>query len=431
MTTLEAIDPAPRIAATPALGGLASRGAASAEEGMCAHCGTELGPGSVDGFCCVGCREVSSLLGTAQLGRYYELRGDRGRPIADTRPELRDRKWLDLIEDRLARSAGLARVDLDVQGLHCAGCVYLIEELWKREGGKGRVLVNPSLGTVELTIRPDFPLRRYIEQVERFGYVLGPAVKDRDARGSDLLLRMGVCAAISMNSMLFSISIYAGLEDAALLRLFHGLTFGLSAIAVAVGGTVFWKSAWQALRRGLLHLDLPIALGIVLAFSGSTWSLFAGAGRASYFDTVNVFITLMLVGRWLQERVIEKNRAELLDAAGVDGLLARRIVDDRVEVVTVRAIVPGDVLLVSPGDVVPVEASIEDAEGTFSFDWITGESAPVHAAKGETVPAGACVAGARAVRLRAAEDLSSSAGRQEASRCGWRARATSRDRSRS
>lgn len=375
----------------------------------CTHCGTELGAGSVDGFCCVGCREVHALLGAEQLGRYYDLQGDRGRPVTDTRPELRDRKWLDLVEDRLLAGASLTRVELDVQGMHCAGCVFLIEELFKREPGGARVLVNPSLGTLELTIKGDFPLRKYIEQVERFGYMLGPAVKERGDRGNDLLLRMGVCAAISMNAMLFSISIYAGLEDVALLRLFHGISFGLTAIAVMVGGTVFFRSAWQGLRRGLLHLDLPIALGIILAFGGSTWSLFTGAGRAAYFDTVNIFITLMLVGRWLQERVIEKNRSELLDAAGVDGLLTRRIVGETVEVVPVRAISPDDMLLVAPGDVVPVECSVEDAQASFSFDWITGESAPVRAARNEVVPAGACVAGAKAVRVRAREDFSDSA----------------------
>ncbi|APR76678.1 Type cbb3 cytochrome oxidase biogenesis protein CcoI [Minicystis rosea] len=374
----------------------------------CAHCNAELGAGAVSRFCCTGCREVHALLGAENLERYYALRGDRGRPVADTRPELRDRKWIDLIEARLATSTALHRIDLDIQGLHCAGCVYLIEELFRREAGGARVIVNPSLGTLELLIRPEFPLRRYVEHIERFGYVLGPALKQRSERGNDLLLRLGICAALAMNSMLFSISIYAGLDDPALLKLFHGITFALSLASVFVGGTVFFRSAWQGIRRGIFHLDLPIALGIVLAFAGSAHSVLTRAGRASYFDTVDVFITLMLLGRFLQERVIDKNRAELLDAAGVDTLLTRRLDGARVDIVPVRAVAGDDVLLVSPGDVVPVAAAVMDEEAEFSLDWINGESAPVRAARGEIVPAGACVAGARAVRLRAAEDFASS-----------------------
>ena len=384
---------------TPAIGGAGA---------VCAHCGAELGRDAVSRFCCAGCREVHALLGAENLDRYYALRGDRGRPVADTRPELRDRKWLDLVEARLASAASIHRVDLDIQGLHCAGCVYLIEELFRRESGGARVLVNPTLGTLELTIRPEFPLRCYVEHVERFGYVLGPATKQRSERGNDLLLRTGICAALSMNSMLFSISIYAGLDDPSLLRLFHGITFALSLAAVAVGGTVFFRSAWQGLRRGILHLDLPIALGILLAFAGSAHSVLTRSGRASYFDTVDVFITLMLLGRFLQERVIDKNRAELLDAAGVDSLLARRLDGERVDIVPVRALSRDDVLLVAPGDVVPVEATVEDREAAFSLDWINGESVPVRVAQGEDVPAGACVAGARAVRLRATADFASS-----------------------
>lgn len=401
VSTIDAID-----AARPALGAIA---VASEDAAFCAHCGTPLGAGSVDGFCCTGCREVHALLGAERLDRYYDLRGDRGRPVADTRPELRDYKWLEVIEDRLAQGAGLSRVDLDIQGLHCAGCVFLLEELFKREPGGARVLVNPSVGSVELTIRPDFPLRRYVTQIERFGYVLGPALKQRSERGGDLLLRMGVSAALTMNSMLFSISIYAGLDDPSLLRLFHLLTFGLATATVIVGGTVFFRSAFEALRRGVLHLDLPIALGIVLSYGASAYSVLTRSGRASYFDTVDVFITLMLLGRWLQERVIEKNRAELLDASSVESLLTRRLEGDRVEVVPVRSIAAGDLILVSPGDVVPVEAGVEDAEAEFSFDWITGESAPVAAKRGEAVPAGACVAGARSVRVRAREGFADSA----------------------
>jgi len=423
VTSLQAIEPA----RSGFLGSVAAQADAAACAGTCTHCGTDLGPGSIEGFCCAGCRAVHALLGAERLDRYYDLQDGRGRPVADTRPELRDHKWIELCEARIGAS-GLSRVDLDVQGLHCAGCVFLLEELFKREPGGARVLVNPSLGTVELTIRSDFPLRRYVEHVERFGYLLGPAQKERGERGGDLLLRMGICAAIAMNAMLFSISIYAGLEDAALLRLFHALNFGLAALAVIVGGTVFFRSALQGLRRGLLHLDLPIALGIALAFGGSTFSWLTGAGRASYFDTVDVFIALMLVGRWLQERVIEKNRADLLDAAGVESLLTRRLSGDHVEVVPVSAVREGDVLLVSPGDVVPVEAAVEEVEASFSFDWITGESAPARAARGEAVPAGACVAGARAVRLRAREGFASSALvrllRTPASRASDAARAT-------
>lgn len=379
-----------------------------AADETCRHCGAALGDGSPSGFCCAGCREVHALLRAENLERYYDLRGDSGQPVAETHQESRDRKWLEIIEARQAVSGGLTRIDLDVQGMHCTGCVWLLEELFKRHAGGTRLLVNPSLGTADLVVETVFPIRTYVEQVERFGYVLGPAVKRRGAEKSDLLLRMGVCVAIAMNSMIFGISLYAGLEGGVLFRLFHLINFGLSCASVAVGGTVFFRSAYRGLKSGLLHLDLPIALGIALSFAGSTRSLVVGGGRASYFDTVNVFIALMLVGRWLQERVIEQNRAQLLDSQGVDSLLTKRLVAGRIEIVPVREVRTEDMLLIAPSDVLPVDASLEEDLASFSFDWITGESASRDHRKGDVLPAGAAVAGARAVRVQARQDFAAS-----------------------
>src|ERR1019366_9254512 len=141
----------------------------------------------------------------------------------------------------------------------------------------------------------------------------------------DLLWRLGVCVAIAMNSMIFAIPLYAGLDRGPIFSLFTTLNFGLGALAVMIGGTVFFRSAWRALRQRMLHLDLPIALGITLAFGGSVHSYFTHGSRSAYFDTLDVFIALMLLGRWLQERAVERNRAWLLASDGTDGLLARRV----------------------------------------------------------------------------------------------------------
>lgn len=100
---------------------------------------------------------------------------------------------------------------------------------------------------------------------------------------------------------------------------------------MAVGGSVFFRSAWRATAAGMPHLDLPIALGIALAFGRSVLSYVAHRSQAAYFDTLDVFIALVLFGRWLQERVIERNRAWLLASDGTDSPLARRVREGRAE----------------------------------------------------------------------------------------------------
>ena len=103
-----------------------------------------------------------SLLRREHLERYYELRGDVGQPVADTHPESRDTLWLELVEARQAASTGLCRVDLDIQGLRCSGCVWLLEQLFPRHPGGARVLVNPSLAPMlSASVRPSADKRGF------------------------------------------------------------------------------------------------------------------------------------------------------------------------------------------------------------------------------------------------------------------------------
>jgi Cu2+-exporting ATPase len=363
----------------------------------CRHCGT---PTVGAEFCCAGCATVFELLHSEGLARYYDLRSGPATPVPGARA---DHKWLELAA---APRTETARLVLDIQGLHCAACVWLVDELFRRTPGGLRCVVNAALGTLELTVAPAFPLAEFVGSVERFGYRIGPARGRAAAPDSSVLGRLGLCVAIAMNSMIFAIAVYAG-ADGPMRALFARLDLALATLSVAAGGSLFIVSAGRALRRGIVHMDLPLALGIVLAYAGSVVSFVRGGG-AEYFDTLNVFIALMLVGRWLQERVLEKNRRLLLADDGADGLLVRRIGPDGPRVVACRSVHAGDRLLLAPGDLVPVDAVLERAAASCSLDWINGESAPRSFAPGDTVPAGAFNAGTSAFTGTAITDFDAS-----------------------
>jgi Cu2+-exporting ATPase len=376
----------------------------------CPHCGnpSDLGARHAP-FCCTGCQAVFALLSQGGLGRYYELGGRDGVPVAPS-SERRTIAWLDPLLAAIPEGPRLCILDLDVQGIHCAGCVWLMNELFRRRGGAA-ILVNPALGKVRLTWeRSTFDVPAFIEEVERFGYLFGPSLKEASRGSRDLPLRMGICAAIAMNVMMFSISFYLGLapSDGALFGLFTRLSLWLSAAAVAIGGRPFFKTAAQGLRHGVLHLDFPIATGILLAFTTSLLRAGTGRGDLAYFDTLDVFITLMLVGRWLQQRVLDRNRRFLLQDAGADGIHVRREDGNRLAVVPAPLVARDDVLLVAPGDLIPVEAELLDDGGVISTDWITGESKPRTIARHDTVVAGAFNAGTRAFRIRATQSFAQS-----------------------
>lgn len=377
---------------------------------VCRHCGAELSSPTRDGFCCTGCRVVHALLVSKGLSRYYDLRGGAISP-ALAPASTRDLKWLDAIERDLAEAAGARRVAFDLQGVQCAACVWLIDALFEQHGPSASRLsctTNPALGRVEVLVTKDFPLRAWVMEVERFGYLLGPARKVEAPRSSDLLWRIGVCAALAMNTMLFTIPVSLGLRVGSVYVVFRWLGVVLAGISVLVGGSVFIRSAWRCLARRVLHMDVPIAFGIVLAYGGSLWHFAQGRDDGAFFDTVATFIALMLTGRWLQERVVERNRAMLLASDGVDSLLARRVRDGSVEVIPCGELRADDTVLVAPGDLIPAASVLEDASASCSLDWINGESAPRAFSRGDVVPAGAFNLGVTAITLRATEDFANS-----------------------
>jgi len=298
-----------------------------------------------------------------------------------------------------------------VQGIHCAACVWLIEELFRRHGGgarAGSMSLNPALGRVELRIAPEFPLSDWVDSVEGLGYLLGPARASNARPSDDLLLRVGICSALAANVMLFAAAVYVGLREGPIYELLNQLSYAAGALSMLVGGSVFIISALRALRRGMLHLDVPIALGIVLAFAGSTWAFFFASGHALYVDTLTVFIALMLVGRWLQQRMLERNRAQLLADDGTESLLTREVHDGIVRIVHCLGVKRGDRLLVAPGDLVPVDLVLDDDRARCSLDWIDGESRSRTFEKSSLVPAGAFNVGDRAFTGTAAMDFAAS-----------------------
>jgi len=377
----------------------------------CLHCKTPIPP-SLEGkdFCCTGCEAVYGLLHREGLGRYYELAGDKTAPVGEVSGP-RSHSWLEPLVARAEEAGGsICTLDLDVQGIHCAACVWLMNELFKREKGGVSLHVNPGIGKVRLAWkRGDFDVERFVSRVEEFGYLFGPSKKTSNESTRSLLLRLGATAAIAGNVMLFSLAFYTGLgpEDGVVYELFTKLSVALSALVVFVGGWPFFRSAWKALSKGVLHLDLPIAAGILLAFGASLYQARGGQGELYYFDTLNVFVLLMLVGRWLQQRVLEKNQRFLLEDVGTEGITVRRREGDRLVFVSAPQIRKGDELVIAPGDLVPVDAEVQ-APSAFTIDWITGEPDVVAVPAGGTVQAGAFNATRSAVTVVAKTDFEES-----------------------
>jgi len=372
----------------------------------CRHCGLPVPePNRHGGFCCAGCAVVHEALVAGGLDRFYDLGGGKGQPVGSV-PKSADLAWAIEAQAKAPRAGAVAHLSIDVQGIRCAACVWVLQELWRRLDGAISLEINPALGQARLTWDGNRPtLESWVRAISDLGYRAAPASKSPPRGDRTLLVRFGICACLALNAMMFATASYAGLSasDGTTFTLFSSLQLLLATLAVVVGGPVFFRSALAGLGHRVLHFDLPISIGLLLAWSASTFR-FLRYGDPGYLDTVTVFVTLMLLGRYLQQRAVGRNRAWLLQNDGIEHLRARRLVGSALEVVPVTDIVAGDELVLAPGDLVPVRGKLL-TPGSLSFDWISGESEPRTFGAGDTVPAGAFSCGRESLRLVAEADV--------------------------
>lgn len=357
----------------------------------CKHCGSPIPSTRDDGFCCTGCVYVHELLHQQGLDHFYDLKGDlRLPPVSPQTLRERDYEWL----EQMAREKETGAIEpvelrLALQGISCIGCVWLIERVFSRHSGGLRINVDVLNGTLLITWQPAaFDVVAFARDLHSFGYLVGPPVEgDEGKQSGGLERRMGACGAFAMNAMAFSLPAYFGMPKTFPFASWFDLIAAASAtLAMLVGGSYFISKSWQSLRLGILHIDTPIALGIVAAYAGSIGGWIAGVEGLKYFDFVAIFTFLMLVGRWAQQAAVERNRRRLMrDTSIPDSVL---LVDaDKPKPLGEMKI--GEVFLVKPGQSVPVASKLRSLNASLSLEWINGESEAQHRTEGQMLPSGA------------------------------------------
>ncbi len=364
---------------------------ASPTKPVCRHCGSALpdARSRASGFCCAGCSYVHRLVHEHGLAGYYRIKDEITSPADTAVFQSRDYGWLTAAQAQAEATAErVPSLTLGVQGISCAGCVWLIERIFLQQPGARDVNVNAQYGTMRLRwVRGEFSAAAFARKLQAFGYLAGPAgeeVVDGETRG--LVKRIGLCAAFAMNVMLFSLPVYFGMESTyEWAGLFALLNAAFGTLSLLVGGTYFLGRAVRALRERAMHIDLPIAIGIVGAYAGSLYGWLAGEEHFVYFDFVSTFILLMLVGRWAQVAAVERNRRRLLSRQ--PQMQRLRLADGTT--LPPEQVVAGQTLRVVVGQTLPVESRLESPEATLSLASINGEAEPRIFRQGQRVPAGA------------------------------------------
>ncbi|MEZ4647849.1 MAG: heavy metal translocating P-type ATPase metal-binding domain-containing protein [Candidatus Eisenbacteria bacterium] len=205
----------------------------------CLHCGLDVPRSRLargNQFCCSGCDHVYKLIHDSNLERYYELRPERGVPVSGFREDAFG--WLEPLLAAERSGDGLLRLALDIQGVHCAACVWLLQQLYERYPGAVQLRINPGRGSADVVWDPAAgDVREYLAGAMRFGYRFGLAdgASAREVQRHPHPARN--LAAAAMNVMIFSLCYYFGLSssDGWIYTVLGQVSILLTAVAAFVG----------------------------------------------------------------------------------------------------------------------------------------------------------------------------------------------------
>ncbi len=371
--------------------------AAAFEPVACRHCGTPVPgvePSSEPVFCCPGCRAVHHALTLAGLGDFYALRDRLG---DDERPAPVDVESLAAADaayahfddpEFLARYVTPEGIRLHLQGVHCAACIWVLDQLPRLVPGVIESRLDFARGVVNVRWDPSrVRLSTVAARLHGLGYPSSPlGTEAEDARRKQRrrdMLRLGIAFALMGNVMLLAAAHYAG-ADAGLARFFEWVMLGLTLPQVTYGAWPFYRGALAGLRARVAHMDLPIALGLIGGYVASVISTLTG-GSAIYYDSVATLVFLLLGGRYLQQRgqASALEGADLLDCLA-PGFAWRRSGGDWKPVPTAH-LAPGDRVRVRMGEVIPVDGVVAEGDTRVDESALTGESRPVRAVPGAHV----------------------------------------------
>ncbi len=289
-----------------------------------------------------------------------------------------------------------AEATLDIGGMYCSACGWLLNAALERHPAVRSVDINPA--THRAVIAWDngaLPFSGLLAAIADVGFKPQPIGQDQKDASQDYeyrlaLKRLIVAAAAGMQVMMFAVALYAGdffgIEPGVekFLRLVSLL---VSLPIVFYSATPFFRSAWRGLRARMPGMDLPVSIAIIAAFGASLRAVWLDSG-AIYLDSVAMFVAFLSATRFMEMRARHRSDSFALALARLLPDTAIRVVDGVQETVALDRLRTGDTVVIKPGDVIPADGVVLSGKLSVDESMLTGESAPLTREAGMPVYAG-------------------------------------------
>ncbi|UTH73853.1 heavy metal translocating P-type ATPase [Chromobacterium sp. IIBBL 290-4] len=381
----------------------------------CFHCGLPVPSGAhfpilyrqrEEAACCAGCQAVASTIIQSGLADYYQHRTEgaaRAEALPDTILEqikLYDSDELQQsfvhTEDGQRREAALM-----LEGVTCAACIWLNEQHLRQLPGVLSVDINYSTQRARVCWdNKRIQLSAILEAVAAIGYRAHPYDAERQEKlqqkeRKQALARLWVAGLSMMQVMMYAVPVYLAPDgDIApdFLWLLHWASFILTLPVLLYSALPFYRNTWRDLKTLRVGMDTPVTIGILTAFIASFWALIHKFEHGIYFDSVSMFVFLLLGGRYLEGIARRKAGAASESLVKLVPAFCHRLAHwpasrDSHEA-TVASLRAGDVVLVKPGETIPADGVVLEGKSSSDESLLTGESRPIAKLAGDALIAG-------------------------------------------
>ena len=377
----------------------------------CFHCGEPVPPDlglfvEIDNqqreMCCPGCKAVAEQIVELGLSDYYRHRTKLPDKPESIVPETLQK--LAVFNNPQVQSEFVTQKDDDskeakliIDGISCPACVWLLESRLSSLPGINQVDVNYTTQRCRINWREkDIALSGILAAINQLGYKALPYNhKQREQLYEEerktQLLRLGIAALFGMQVMMIAIALYFG--DATGIEknyrmFFEWISLLLTLPVLFFSGRVLFIGALRDIKNKHPGMDVPITLGIGIAFISSIWATIQQSGHV-YYDSIVMFIFFILGGRYFEFMSRKKSIGHLDKITSILPAYATKINNNNeTEIVELNSLNIGDTILVKPGEVIPIDGMVTEGQSSVNESIITGESLPVTKSIGANVIGG-------------------------------------------
>ena len=366
----------------------------------CFHCGAECNSNTVifdnKPFCCNGCKTVYEILNQNELTCYYDFDQAPG-----TIPTEIQGKYDYLDNEEIANKliefddGNVSVVNFYIPSIHCSSCIWVLENLDQLDKGVRTTLVNFPKKEIRVTFKnKETSLKKIVELMTSIGYE--PFISLEDSEGKrkkidrTLIYQVALAGFTFGNIMMLSFPEYFELDEFWLNKykdFFRYLMFALSIPAVVYSAKDYLISAYKGVKHGILNIDVPISLGILVLFTRSIYEIFSQTG-SGYFDSLTGLIFFLLLGKVFQQRTYNFLSFERDYKSYFPIAITKIDKDNSHHIIPVHKIKEGDRLLIRNEEIIPVDGIMINGNALLDYSFVTGESMPVTKKSGDKVFAG-------------------------------------------